>query len=240
MRATRDEGLARARADQLSRSLKASDGGSWMRHLLLVCVVLLCGGCATNATSTGNTPATTPDGVARPTPSQSASDGRVNVQPSPAPSGTEEVARGTTQSGPGDSHAPQTPSTVSDKESAEASKAYGGFYEVQGAHPEGFEQFANFVIRSPEHGRISGAVIPTEGKVYEFARATLAGQRLTFVTHKVGSISYSFDGTFLAAPPFAGDKNVAVVEGTVKKFRNDQSAAEASLKFYFDEGGEEP
>jgi hypothetical protein len=109
---------------------------------------------------------------------------------------------------------------------------------VLGERPKGFEQFGNFMIRAPKGGRISGAVVPTEGKLYEFASASLEGERLTFTTQQVGGVSYSFDGRFLGAPPFGGGKTAAVARGTVRKYRGGRQEAEGEMSFYYDEGGE--
>lgn len=257
--ATRDKELRRARAviarsHESSRVTDAPRGGSLMRRLLLVCVlfigVALVNGCSAGAPSAAaNTTAdaTQSSGV-RPATAERAGEVRGNVQPSPnasvvGASSSLETAKETTKGAAGVAGPTQTAGAFgssSEQEGGAASAAYEGFYEVMGARPKGFEQFGNFMIRAPEGGRISGAVVPLEGKVYEFARATLDGRKLTFVTQKVGGVNYSFEGQFLAAPPFAGGKKTAVAEGLVRKFRHDQMAAEASMKFYFDEGGEEP
>lgn len=244
--ATRDQEFQRARGRHAPvksfRVMNSSDGGVLMRCLLLlVFCVLFINGCSANAPSAGNTTATTSDSNVRPITTERAGEVRANERPSPTATGAENLARATTGATAGVASSAQTASNSSSEQgSAEASAAYEGFYEVLGARPKGFEQFGNFMIRAPQGGRISGAVVPLEGEIYEFARATLAERKLTFETKKIGGISYTFDGQFLAAPPFASNKKAAVAEGLVKKFRGTQLASEASMKFYFDEGGEDP
>lgn len=235
--ATRDKEFRRARAHVVRR-------GALMRSLLLLVCVLLINGCSANAPSTGNaTAAAIPDSNTRPITAERAGEVRANGQPSPTATGSAvdssiETTKGAAGVGsPAERTASNSPS---EQGSADASAAYEGFYEVLGARPKGFEQFGNFMIRAPQGGRISGAVVPLEGEIYEFARATLADRKLSFETKKIGGVHYAFDGQFLAAPPFAGNKKTAVAEGLVKKFRGAQLAAEASMKFYFDEGGEDP
>lgn len=117
--------------------------------------------------------------------------------------------------------------------------AYTGFYEVVGALPADMKPFGNFMIRSVTGGKVSGAVVPDEGEVFEFTSATLANGNLSFTTAKNAGVSYSFEGAFTATPPFGGNKKTPVIEGTLKKYRNAQAAGQADLKFYFDAGGGE-
>jgi hypothetical protein len=245
MAATRDKTTVRAQVDvarkgEPSRVLDAP-GGAWLLCLLLLCVLFL-GGCSANAPSADSTTsAVTHDSNSRPVQPERGGGVRANEQLSPTVAGAENPTSATTKGAPDAAGSNATASASSnEQESADASAAYEGFYEVLGARPKGFEQFGNFMIRAPQGGRVSGAVVPLEGELYEFARATLANRKLTFVTRKVGGVHYSFDGQFLAAPPFANDKKAAVAEGLVKKFQGDKVAAEANMKFYFDEGGEDP
>lgn len=256
MPATRDQIVRRARVGEasvrVSPVVASAYGRGALMRWLLVCVLFIgvpfINGCSASAPSTGNTTTATTASPVTPLTAERAGEVRANGQPAPtaatgAVNSSLQTAQETTQGAPAGvaDTTQQTASTNSSaQDGAEASAAYEGFYEVLGARPKGFEQFGNFMIRAPKQGRISGAVVPLEGELYEFARATLAGGKLTFVTQKVGGVHYSFDGQFLAAPPFAGNKKVAVAEGLVKKFRGEQVTAEASMKFYYDEGGEGP
>lgn len=118
-------------------------------------------------------------------------------------------------------------------------EAYTGFYEVLGERPKSIAPFGNFVIRSAQGTSISGAVIPDEGRVFEFSTATLDAGKLLFSTKEVDGISYSFDGSFTAAPPFASDSKTVVAKGLLTKLQKGKSVVEADLKFYYDEGGGE-
>lgn len=118
-------------------------------------------------------------------------------------------------------------------------EAYSGFYEVLGERPKSIDPFGNFLIRSVQGTSVSGAVIPNEGKVFEFVTATLDAGRLSFSTKEVNGISYSFDGGFTEAPPFTSGKKIAVAEGTLTKLQKGKSVATADLKFFYDEGGGE-
>lgn len=244
MPATRDKNFRRARKGIVrvvgASSVINASRAALMRGLLLACVLLL-GGCGASDPSKGSpTAATAPESNARPATTQRAGDVPVTAPPTPAATGAENSS-GVATKGVSNAVTPATlPTATGAQDDAAASAAYEGFYEVLGARPKGFEQFGNFMIRAPQDGRISGAVVPLAGEVHEFARATLADRKLTFVTQKVGGISYSFEGVFLERPPFAGKRKAAVAEGLVRKFRNDQPAGEASMKFYFDEGGEDP
>lgn len=246
MPATRDKNFRRARYP-FARVVGASSQeinapvGVLMRGLLLACVLLL-GGCGASDPSKSNTTAATaPESNTRPATTARAGDVPATAQPTLAATSAENLNGASTKGVPNAVAPATTPNaSAGEQDDAAASAAYEGFYEVLGARPKGFEQFGNFMIRAPQDGRISGAVVPLEGEVYEFARATLADRKLTFVTQKVGGISYSFEGVFLERPPFAGKRKAAVAEGLVRKFRNDQPAGEANMKFYFDEGGEDP
>jgi hypothetical protein len=249
--ATRDKEFRRAKtrvervAGDSSRASRAHDGIALLRCLLLLLALLAClplmSGCSASAPPASNTTATTPDSNARHGTAERPVEVRANPTPAPTPSGAQNSTLATTKGTTAVYGSAETASTSSsEQEGAEASAAYEGFYEVLGARPKGFEQFGNFMIRAPQGGRISGAVVPLEGEIYEFASAALSGDKLTFVTRKVRGVHYSFDGTFLGQPPFASNKKAAVAEGSVRKFRGEQVAAEASMKFYFDQGGEEP
>lgn len=248
--ATRDKEFRRAKA-HLARvagdSSRAANayGGALLRCLLLLMLLAclpLMSGCSASAPPASNTTVTTSDSNARPGMAERPVEVRANQPPAPTATGAQNPTLATTTKGTtavyGSAEMASVPS--GEQEGAAASAAYEGFYEVLGARPKGFEQFGNFMIRAPQGGRISGAVVPLEGEIYEFASAALAGDKLTFVTRKVRGVHYSFDGTFLGQPPFASNKKAAVAEGSVRKFRGDQVAAEASMKFYFDEGGEGP
>jgi hypothetical protein len=250
--ATRDKEFRRAKASvarvagDSTRAVNAHHGGALLRCLsllllLLACLTLMSGCSVTSAPPASNTTAATSDSNARPGLAERPSEVRANQTPAPTATGAQNpplaATKGTTAVY---GSAETTPAASSEQDGAEASAAYEGFYEVLGARPKGFEQFGNFMIRAPQGGRISGAVVPLEGEIYEFASAALNAGKLTFVTRKVRGVHYSFEGTFLGQPPFASNKKAAVAEGSVRKFRGDQVAAEASMKFYFDEGGEDP
>jgi hypothetical protein len=187
---------------------------------LLLCALLLTGCAAGSGSATG---------AASPTPARAADESPA-ARANGAPAGAAAAAV-----------TPPTPAAgtaARQGRGAEESARYEGFYEVLGERPRGFEQFGNFMIRAPEGGRISGAVAPTEGRLYEFDSASLEGERFAFTTRQVGGVSYSFEGRFLASPPFAGGKGAAVARGTVRKYRGGKQEAEAEMSFYYDEGGE--
>jgi hypothetical protein len=116
---------------------------------------------------------------------------------------------------------------------------YQGFYVIVGEKPKAFSGIDNFVITEFNADRLSGRVVPVEGRVYEFRSAKLADGSLTFETRRVNGVGYSFTGRFLSAPPAPKDGRTPVIEGTMKRLRDGAPPEEAKLRFAFSEGGGE-
>jgi hypothetical protein len=118
---------------------------------------------------------------------------------------------------------------------------YLGFYVPAdgAAAPAAMPEFANFLIAEAGPGIVRGRVVPNKGQVRDFLRAKIQNGDLTFETKRVNGVSYSFAGQFLKSPPAPADGKTAVLEGTLKRFRNGAAAGSVKLRFALSPGGGE-
>ena len=95
-----------------------------------------------------------------------------------------------------------------------------GFYVPSAPLPKSFRNVGSILLSPEARGVLRGRVIPVEGTVFEFRRATMKGRLVEFRTAAVGGVSYGFQGEL-------GD----ALTGTLRRFQNDRPIAAAKLRF---------
>lgn len=120
------------------------------------------------------------------------------------------------------------------------------FYVLGKKHPRGLSDFQAFgLFRSGRNGkvRLEGWAManrsnPT-GSTVDMAYVRQTGKRLIFATKPRNGRTFTFSGTFLRSGDFTPylNKQIPVVEGTVRKFRNGRKVAEGMMRFTCGAGG---
>jgi hypothetical protein len=120
------------------------------------------------------------------------------------------------------------------------------YYVLGEKYPKGlndFQAFGLFRNQSGGHVRLEGWVMtdrdnPNESST-NMKSLRLDGKHLRFTARARKGITFTFDGQFLRSGDFKPyfNKQVPVVEGTVRKLRKGRKIAEAKMRFTCGTGG---
>lgn len=120
---------------------------------------------------------------------------------------------------------------------------FGG-YLVYGQTPRIFKDFSNFTLdkvsvsTSATQMKIVGGVIINEGEksaIYQMEEIRLSPTELFFKTEILNNVRYEFAGKYLKKGSLSrfNDKKVPVMQGTLKRYRDDKVVDTEELKFSF-------
>jgi hypothetical protein len=112
-----------------------------------------------------------------------------------------------------------------------------GAFWILGDTPNDFSEFGAINLNAKRSRRlpVQGFEL-RNGKRLAFKTLTVKRDNFTFTTAAAGGISYAFSGKFLKGGVYSAgdlDDTIAVLEGTLTKFRGGQKVAEAKLKFSY-------
>ena len=112
-----------------------------------------------------------------------------------------------------------------------------GSFWVLGDLPNEFSEFNEINLNAKRSRQLSvQGLVVQNGKRLAFKTLTVKRDNFTFTTVTAGGVSYAFAGKFLKGGVYSAsdlDDTIAVLEGTLTKFRNGQKVAEAKLKFSY-------
>ncbi len=85
---------------------------------------------------------------------------------------------------------------------------------------------------------VGGVVIKTgdsSSETYQIENISISPQEMRFSTESLNNIRYEFAGKFLKDGDFIrfNEKNIAVLEGTIRKIESDKTLTEQNFKFKF-------
>lgn len=113
-----------------------------------------------------------------------------------------------------------------------------GTFWIIGQAPSGFSDFSAINLNARRVRRLpSSGVQLNNGRTFRYQQLSVKRENFTFMTTRVGGVSYSFSGRFLKGGVFAEtvlDDQSPVLEGVLTKFVSGKKVAAAKLQFgYF-------
>jgi hypothetical protein len=120
-----------------------------------------------------------------------------------------------------------------------------GGYQVFGENLGNLSDFSNFTLdryfedEGKDQSKLVGGVVIKIGdmtsETYQIEKLFISHQEIKFSTESLNNIKYEFSGNFLKDGNFTrfNEKDIAVLEGTIKKIDSDKTIDEQKMKFKY-------